>query len=86
MHAEARLRTGAPGSQNCMSDDETNAGQEELPGSVSNQNNEEAEPGHGGGPEKRSHSSGGKAGKDGGDSEGESSEGSQSTGDPRSAG
>ncbi|MGH2870083.1 MAG: hypothetical protein ACRDNK_21245 [Solirubrobacteraceae bacterium] len=62
------------------------SGPEELPGSVSNQNSEEAEPGHGGGPEKRSPSSDKRAGTQGGDSEGESSEGSQSTGDPNSAG
>ncbi|MGI9185390.1 MAG: hypothetical protein ACR2GZ_10590 [Solirubrobacteraceae bacterium] len=69
-----------------MSDKSADSGAEELPGSVSNQNGEEAEPGHGGGPEKRRPSSGDKSGKGGGDSEGESSEGSQSTGDPNSAG
>jgi hypothetical protein len=69
-----------------MSDDKSpDSSPEELPGSVSNQNNEEAEPGHGGGPEKRSPSAGDK-GRKGGDSEGEASEGSQSTGDPNSAG
>jgi hypothetical protein len=70
-----------------MSDDKSpDSSPDELPGSVSNQNNEEAEPGHGGGPEKRSPSSGERDRKGGGDSEGESSEGSQSTGDPNSAG
>jgi hypothetical protein len=59
---------------------------QELPGSVSNQNSEEAEPGHGGGPEKRDPSRGGGEGKDRGGSEGESSDGSQSTGNPDSAG
>lgn len=59
-----------------------------LPGSVSNQNQEEAEPGHGGegkapGSEERRRRHDGEGGEDGG---GESKEGSQSTGDPRSAG
>ena len=54
-----------------------------LPGSVSNQNNEEAEPGHGAG----SHKPEQPKRHDGHDEEGgESKEGSQSTGDPRSAG
>ncbi|MGB9185153.1 MAG: hypothetical protein WCB67_13915 [Solirubrobacteraceae bacterium] len=81
-----------------MSDDKSpDSNPDELPGSVSNQNNEEAEPGHGGGPETRSPSSGsggreparggdGKTADGGGDSQGEASEGSQSTGDPNSAG
>ena len=53
-----------------------------LPGSVSDQNAEEAEPGHGGGEEIR------RKGGPGGDekSGGESGEGSQSTGHPDSAG
>ncbi len=69
-----------------MSDKNPDSDAEQLPGTVSNQNNEEAEPGHGGGPEKRSRASGEKARRGGGDSAGESSEGSQSTGDPNSAG
>ncbi len=69
-----------------MNDKRGDSESEELPGSVSNQNNEEAEPGHGGGPERQRPSSGDEAGKGGGDSEGGSSEGSQSTGDPNSAG
>ncbi|MDQ6730116.1 MAG: hypothetical protein M3022_07420 [Actinomycetota bacterium] len=63
-------------------DDERDITNQPLPGSVSNQNGEEAEPGHGGGGETHrtpsdadEHPSGGEAG-----------EGSQSTGDPRSAG
>lgn len=66
-------------------DDERDTTNQPLPGSVSNQNGEEAEPGHdgdgGGGetrrkpPEDDEHSTGGEAG-----------EGSQSTGDPHSAG
>ncbi len=63
-------------------DDERDTTNQPLPGSVSNQNGEEAEPGHGGGSETHrkpsdtdEHPSGGEAG-----------EGSQSTGDPRSAG
>ena len=85
----SRLRRPAPGSQRGMNDERSDNEQEELPGSVSNQNNEEAEPGHGGGSEKRSGSAGGgsgQGGEAGGESEGESSEGSQSTGDPNSAG
>jgi hypothetical protein len=68
-----------------------------LPGSVSDQNAEEAEPGHGGGGHARRKvgengeggdpASGGESGE-GGDPEsrGESGEGSQSTGHPDSAG
>ena len=62
-----------------------------LPGSVSNQNSEEAEPGHGGegsaehresAHEQRRHGSSGSDDAGGG----ESKEGSQSTGHPDSAG
>lgn len=53
-----------------------------LPGSVSNQNAEEAEPGHGGEEEARRKDAGRERGKSGG----ESGEGSQSTGHPDSAG
>jgi hypothetical protein len=53
-----------------------------LPGSVSNQNAEEAEPGHGGGDEARRKPAEGGDQKSGG----ESGEGSQSTGHPDSAG
>ena len=53
-----------------------------LPGSVSNQNAEEAEPGHGGGEEARRTPAEGGEKKSGG----ESGEGSQSTGHPDSAG
>jgi hypothetical protein len=66
-------------------DDERDTTNQPLPGSVSNQNGEEAEPGQDGGggggeahrkpPETDEHPSGGESG-----------EGSQSTGDPRSAG
>jgi hypothetical protein len=59
---------------------------DDPPASVSNQNREEAEPGHGHGEERRQTSDAGRKG--GGDegSGGESGEGSQSTGNPRSAG
>jgi hypothetical protein len=62
--------------------DERNTKDQELPGSVSDQNGEEAEPGHGGGEHAR------RKGAHGGDPEsgGESGEGSQSTGHPDSAG
>jgi len=53
-----------------------------LPGSVSDQNAEEAEPGHGGGGETRRKPAEGGDRKSGG----ESGEGSQSTGHPDSAG
>ncbi|MFZ0092143.1 MAG: hypothetical protein WAL63_21770 [Solirubrobacteraceae bacterium] len=59
-----------------------NQSEEPLPGSVSNQNAEEAEPGHSGQeqgrPPQRDEPDDGSGG--------ESSEGSQSTGSPRSAG
>lgn len=57
---------------------------QELPGSVSDQNSEEAEPGHGGSPETRRRPAGDD--EERGGSEGESSEGTQSTGNPDSAG
>ena len=68
-------------------DDERDRKDQPLPGSVSNQNAEEAEPGHGGGePVRRKGAGDGKS--DGGDrdSGGEAGEGSQSTGHPDSAG
>jgi hypothetical protein len=55
---------------------------EQLPGSVSNQNAEEQHPGQGGGGEHRDKS--GRGGED--PSGGESKEGSQSTGNPANAG
>ncbi len=59
---------------------------DDLPGTVSNQNQEEAEPGHGGGEERRSkHPAGSDDGPDQ-PSGGEAGEGSQSTGNPDSAG
>jgi hypothetical protein len=78
--------TGRPAAGSAIGmDDERDTTNQPLPGSVSNQNGEEAEPGQDGGsgsgetrrqpPDKDEHPSGG-----------ESSEGSQSTGDPRSAG
>jgi hypothetical protein len=60
-----------------------------LPGSVSDQNAEEAEPGHGGGEHARHKDAprdDGKAGDGDGGSGGEAGEGSQSTGHPDSAG
>ena len=64
-------------------DDERDRKDQPLPGSVSNQNAEEAEPGHGGGDEHTR-----RKGADGGDEKagGEAGEGSQSTGHPDSAG
>lgn len=58
---------------------------DDLPGTVSNQNQEEAEPGHGGGEERRSKHPGSDDGPDQ-PSGGEAGEGSQSTGNPDSAG
>jgi hypothetical protein len=62
--------------------DERDRKDQPLPGSVSDQNAEEAEPGHGGGEHAR------RKGAHGGDPEsgGEAGEGSQSTGHPDSAG
>ena len=69
-------------------DDERDRKDQPLPGSVSNQNAEEAEPGHGGGEPVRRKSPGGADQESGGDrdSGGEAGEGSQSTGHPDSAG
>lgn len=71
-----------------MNQPEKNASDHPLPGSVSDQNGEEAEPGHEGGGSGGGRSSSG--GSPGGDkpagSGGESGEGSQSTGHPDSAG
>jgi hypothetical protein len=63
-------------------DDERERKDQPLPGSVSNQNAEEAEPGHGGGEPTRRQGAGGGDEK----SAGEAGEGSQSTGHPDSAG
>lgn len=78
--------TGDPGPGNVVTmDDERDIKNQPLPGSVSNQNGEEAQPGQdgsdGGGEARRTPSE-----TDEHPSGGESSEGSQSTGDPRSAG
>jgi hypothetical protein len=62
--------------------DERERKDQPLPGSVSNQNAEEAEPGHGGGEQTRRKDAHGGDGKSGG----EAGEGSQSTGHPDSAG
>ena len=68
--------------------DERDTKDQELPGSVSDQNGEEAEPGHGGGEHTRREGAQGDDPKPDGDPEsgGESGEGSQSTGHPDSAG
>ena len=57
--------------------------EERLPESVSDQNREEAEPGHGAGERRRREAPDSEKRKPSG---GESGEGSQSTGDPKSAG
>ena len=69
-------------------DDERDRKDQPLPGSVSDQNAEEAEPGHGGGEHARRKGAGGDPDSGGGDQEsgGEAGEGSQSTGHPDSAG
>jgi hypothetical protein len=69
-------------------DDERERKDQPLPGSVSNQNAEEAEPGHGGGEHVRRKGAAGDRDSGGGDrdSGGEAGEGSQSTGHPDSAG
>ncbi len=70
-----------------MNQPEKNASDQPLPGSVSNQNAEEAEPGHGGGSGADQSPSSGSSERDKQpDSGGESGEGSQSTGNPDSAG
>jgi hypothetical protein len=61
--------------------DERDRTDQPLPGSVSNQNAEEAEPGHGG--EEKARKDAERADEKSG---GESGEGSQSTGHPDSAG
>jgi hypothetical protein len=66
-------------------DDERDRKDQPLPGSVSDQNAEEAEPGHGGDEPVRRKGDGASGGGDG-DSGGEAGEGSQSTGHPDSAG
>jgi hypothetical protein len=66
-------------------DDERDRKDQPLPGSVSNQNAEEAEPGHGGGEHVRRKPADGGGGGDE-KSSGEAGEGSQSTGHPDSAG
>ncbi len=66
-------------------DEPRNPSDHPLPGSVSNQNQEEAEPGHGDEPETgRPPGEAGRTESEG--SGGESGEGSQSTGNPRGAG
>ena len=66
-------------------DDERDRKDQPLPGSVSDQNAEEAEPGHGGGePVRRKGGADPESGDR--DSGGEAGEGSQSTGHPDSAG
>jgi hypothetical protein len=69
-----------------MDDRPDNTTDQDLPGSVSSQNREEAEPGHGSGQERRHRpeTDPEHAGEQG--SGGEAGEGSQSTGDPRGAG
>jgi hypothetical protein len=68
-------------------DEPRNPSDQPLPGSVSNQNAEEAEPGHDDQTEsRRAPQEGGGSGGSDDDSGGESGEGSQSTGHPDSAG
>jgi hypothetical protein len=67
-------------------DDERDRKDQPLPGSVSDQNAEEAEPGHGGGEPVRRKDSGADRKSGDRDSGGEAGEGSQSTGHPDSAG
>jgi hypothetical protein len=62
--------------------DERDRKDQPLPGSVSNQNAEEAEPGHGGGEQTRRKDADSGEEKSGG----EAGEGSQSTGHPDNAG
>jgi hypothetical protein len=62
--------------------DKTDRSDQPLPGSVSNQNGEEAEPGHGGGNETRRKDAAGEESPSGGGAK----EGSQSTGHPDNAG
>ncbi len=67
-------------------DDERDTTNQPLPGSVSNQNGEEAEPGHDGGGGGGGETHRKPSDTDEHPSGGESGEGSQSTGDPHSAG
>ncbi len=71
-----------------MSQPEKNASDQPLPGSVSNQNAEQAEPGHedGGSGGDPSPSRGSSPREKRAGSGGESGEGTQSTGNPNSAG
>ena len=62
--------------------DDKDRSDQPLPGSVSNQNAEEAEPGHGGGEETHRKNAAGEESPSGG----EAKEGSQSTGHPDNAG
>jgi hypothetical protein len=66
-----------------MDEPDKNASTQPLPGSVSDQNQEEAEPGHDGAPGSGRGAGGDRPDKGSG---GESREGSQSTGNPDSAG
>ncbi len=66
--------------------DEKRHRDDDLPGSVSNQNREEAEPGHGAGEERRGASDTEPQRRRDRRSGGEAGEGSQSTGSPDSAG
>jgi hypothetical protein len=62
--------------------DDKDRSDQPLPGSVSSQNGEEAEPGHGGGEETHRKDAAGEESPSGG----EAKEGSQSTGHPDNAG
>jgi hypothetical protein len=62
--------------------DDKDRSDQPLPGSVSSQNGEEAEPGHGGGGEARRKDAAAEESPSGG----EAKEGSQSTGHPENAG
>ena len=66
-----------------MNEPDKNASDQPLPGSASNQNPEEAEPGHDDGEPAAARGQGERKDKGSG---GESGEGSQSTGNPDSAG
>ncbi|MFZ0043364.1 MAG: hypothetical protein WAK93_18790 [Solirubrobacteraceae bacterium] len=67
-------------------DEPRNQSEEPLPGSTSDQNAEEAEPGHGGGDETRRKDASDRDERSGDGPSGGAGEDSQATGDPNAAG